>query len=79
MAKGFMVPVEVRINQRELEEAASRVAADLRDEFEALLNEQDDIPRATLADLLSMDQTEMTPTWQAIFTAVEDLGTVRRG
>ena len=79
MAKGFVVPVEVRIDKSELEQAASRVAAGLRDEFEALLNEQDDIPRATLADLLSMDQTEMTPTWQAIFTAVEDLVTVRRG
>lgn len=45
----------------------------------SLQDQQDDIPRATLADLLSMDQTEMTPTWQAIFTAVEDLVTVRRG
>lgn len=79
MAKGFMVPVEVRIDRRELGGGASRVAADLRDEFEASLDQQDDIPRATLADLLSMDQTEMTPTWQAIFTAVEDLVTVRRG
>lgn len=79
MAKGFMVPVEVRIDRRELEGAAMLAAAVLRGEFEALLNEQDDIPRATLADLLSMDQTEMTPTWQAIFTAVEDLVTVRRG
>lgn len=41
--------------------------------------EIDGIPRATLADLLGFDQAQSTPTWDALFQAVDDLMEVRRG
>ena len=75
------VVVEVKIDQRDLERMVQSAVEDLRDEYEEALDEaveeHDAIPRATLADLLGLDQT--TPTWDAIFSAVEDLMAVRRG
>lgn len=84
------VLVEVKIDQRALERDLERMVRsaveDLRDEYEGALDEadkaldyQDAVARTTLADLLGFDQEKTTPTWDKVFSAVEDLMAVRRG
>lgn len=75
--------VQVHIDKRELEKLVRSAVEDLRTEYDDMLDEaveeHDAIPRATLADLLGFDQTQSTPTWDAIFGAVDGLMVVRRG
>lgn len=69
---------EVRLDPRDMtaiERMARGIADELRDEVE----QADVIPRATLGGLLGFDLSQSTPTWDAIFQAVEDLMEVRRG
>lgn len=77
------VLVEVKIDQRDLEKMVRSAVEDLRDEYEGALDEaldyQDAVTRTTLADLLGFDQEKTTPTWDKVFSAVEDLMAVRRG
>lgn len=81
------VLVEVKIDQqaleRDLERMVRSAVEDLRDEYEGALDEaldyQDAVARTTLADLLGFDQDKTTPTWDKVFSAVEDLMAVRRG
>jgi len=70
---------EVRLDQRDLdaiEKLARGIADELHDEVERTT---DAIPRAPLGDLLGFDVVDRTPTWDAIFQAVDDLMEVRRG
>lgn len=84
------VLVEVKIDQRalerDLEKMVRSAVEDLRDEYEGALDEADEaldyhdvVTRTTLADLLGFDQEKTTPTWDKVFSAVEDLMAVRRG
>ena len=73
------VVVEVKIDQRALERMVRSAVEDLHDECEDALDQQDAVARATLADLLGFDQDKTTPTWDKVFSAVEDLMAVRRG
>lgn len=73
------VVVEVQIDQRDLEKMVRSAVEDLRDEYEEALDYQDAVARTTLADLLGFDQVQATPTWDKVFSAVEDLMAVRRG
>lgn len=77
------VVVEVKIDQRDLERMVRSAVEDQHAKYDDMLDEaveeHDAIPRATLADLLGFDQDKSTPTWDAIFGAVEDLMAVRRG
>lgn len=70
---------EVRLDQRDLdaiEKLARGITEEMREEVE---RSADAIPRATLGDLLGFDVVDRTPTWDAIFQAVDDLMEVRRG
>lgn len=77
------VVVEVQLNQRDLEKLVRSAVEDLRTEYEDMLGEaldqHDAVARATLADLLGFEQTQCTPTWDKVFSAVEGLMEVRRG
>lgn len=75
MARAPTISVEIRYDdetrrliQQQIEEHMS--------EIEAAATE---IPRTTLADLLGFDLAESTPTWDALFQAVDELMEVRRG
>lgn len=75
--------IQVHIDRRELEKLVRSAVEDLHTKYEDMLDEaveeHDAIPRATLADLLGFDQSQSTPTWDAIFGAVDGLMVVRRG
>lgn len=73
----FFTPVTVHMNlsEREIRDLAMKVWREREDEVRA---DADAIPLATLADLLGIDLADPSPTWEAVFGAVEDLVSERR-
>lgn len=72
------VPVTVTLNlsEREIREMALAVFREQEDEVRARVEE---VPRTTLSALLGLDLSQDTPTWDAIFQAVDDLWESRHG
>lgn len=71
--RDVMMPVPsvpVNLSEREIREVALEVFREREDEVRAQV---EDVPRTTLSALLGLDLTQDTPTWDAIFQAVDDL------
>lgn len=76
---GKTVTVGVKLHPDIRHEISRQIRCEMdarRDEIE---EEVTRVPLTTLADLLDLDQSESTPTWDAIFEAVDELMDVRRG
>ena len=73
MAKSVVVPIRV---SPEVRGAIRREMEHYRAEIE---EEAHVLPRETLASLLGLDQSQDTPTWTAIFEAVDSPMEVPRG
>ncbi len=74
------IEVHVDVNEQMVREVARSVWREQEEEIRAVVYEEvNGIPRATLADLLGFELSDTTPTWDAIFQAVDELMEVRRG
>lgn len=74
MARCVPMVVNLNLSEREIRAMAEQVWRE-QDEVRA---DADAIPLATLADLLGLNLADPSPTWEAVFGAVEDLVLGRR-
>lgn len=70
------IQVVVKIDDRDAREVLDRVFRERDEEIREAIEE---IPRTTLSALLGLDLSQDTPTWDAIFQAVDDLWESRHG
>lgn len=70
------IQVVVKLDDREAREVLDRVFREREGEIREAIEE---IPRTTLSALLGLDLSQDTPTWDAIFQAVDDLWETAHG